>query len=77
METIEKARQVAGSIENNPNKQANVLIAIAATYKDLHKKDMARSLLNEAEKIVSGTIRMQARHETNCQTPRPNVITGW
>ena len=54
METLEKARQVAGSIENNPNKQANALIVIAATYKDLHKKHMARSLLNEAEKLCRG-----------------------
>lgn len=54
METIAKARQVADAIKNNPNKQANVLIAIAATYKDLHQKEMARSLLNEAEKLCRG-----------------------
>ena len=52
--TIEKARQVASSIENNPNQQANVLIDAAATYKDLKNKNEARSLLNEAETLCRG-----------------------
>ena len=52
--TIEQARQVASGIENNPNQQANILIDAAATYKDLKKKNEARSLLNEAEALCRG-----------------------
>ncbi len=52
--TIEQAKQVASGIENNPNQQANVLIDAAATYLDLKKKKVARSLLNEAEALCRG-----------------------
>jgi tetratricopeptide (TPR) repeat protein len=52
--TIEQSRKLAGSIKNNPNRRANILIDIAETYKTLKDYTKARELLNEAETLCRG-----------------------
>lgn len=54
MATIEKALEVARSIDGNPYLQANVLIDIADVHVRLKNRQNARELLNEAEEVCKG-----------------------
>ena len=54
MATLDAAQQLADTLANNPNRQANLMIDIAQVFNATGQKTKARELLNAAEKICRG-----------------------
>ena len=54
MATLDAAQQLADTLANNPNRQANLMIDIAQVFNATGQKTKARELLDAAEKICRG-----------------------
>ena len=54
MATLDEAHQLADTLANNPNRQANLMIDIAQVFNATGQKTKARKLLDTAEKICRG-----------------------
>ncbi len=54
MATLDEAQQLADTLTNNPNRQANLMIDIAQVFNATGQKTKARELLDAAEKICRG-----------------------
>lgn len=52
--TLTEAQTLAGTLKENPNRQANLMIDIAQVYNNTGQKPKARELLDSAEKICRG-----------------------